>query len=370
MAIHSILILSAGSFLGKNYLDVLEGRREAIDLIGLNSISQNQHIFRYDFAYKSPPLTDIGGLERLLLELVEKHQPKLILPGRDDDVIFLSNFKEKYALHTHRIPTGKAAIADLLRDKYTCFRWAEKKGLPFVPTCDPKDSKNSLSLGGFIEKIGFPLIVKSKRGFASRDVFVAMDDAHVENLMQLDGIVFQKYLQPPKELSQLLTDYDRAMPLCFQVPERSQYALQSLIKSDGSHTPNFAMKAHLKMGRLEQAELIQEASLDQLMSDYVSALYEDGWIGPVNIQCKPDENGDWQVFEMSLRMTGGTSTRLCFGYDEFGNFMNTFYPELDFPNLGRRLDDAVIFRSLDDHVVPCAWIDTLERTGVWQKASI
>ena len=48
-----ILIISVGSLLGQNILDALEGRRDKVEIIGINTIAENPRVFRCDRLYKA-----------------------------------------------------------------------------------------------------------------------------------------------------------------------------------------------------------------------------------------------------------------------------------------------------------------------------
>ncbi len=86
-----ILITSAGSLVGYNILDVLEGRRQDLQIIGTNSIEADANIYRCDKAYLVPS-TRHNKLDfsHALSEILDIEQPNLIIPGRDDDISVLA----------------------------------------------------------------------------------------------------------------------------------------------------------------------------------------------------------------------------------------------------------------------------------------
>ena len=56
------------------------------------------------------------------------------------------------------------------------------------------------SLEAFARRVGYPLVAKPMRGFASRGVHVVRDAADLKLLAQRDGYLFQEYLGDPKSL--------------------------------------------------------------------------------------------------------------------------------------------------------------------------
>jgi len=58
---------------------------------------------------------------------------------------------------------------------------------------------------------------------------------------------------------------------------------------------------------------LEDEKLTQSSLQYLLVLSAQGWLGHVNIQPKPDFDGNWKAFELNLRMSGDTSSRLQFG---------------------------------------------------------
>lgn len=90
-----IAITSVGSLVGQNILDSLEGRREGIEVVGVNSVAAAAGNFRCDRAYLAPPASRSGEYLDRLAAVLNEEKPDLVLPGRDDDVLALARLKGK-----------------------------------------------------------------------------------------------------------------------------------------------------------------------------------------------------------------------------------------------------------------------------------
>lgn len=363
-----LLILSVGSLLGQNILDVLARRRERVTVIGTNSQVENPRNFRCDRLYRLPEMRQQEVFGQEFQALLEREQPKLILPGRDDDVVFLADFKANNPSWSNALPCGKVEIARIIRDKFLTYTWATEHHLPFAHSFVYTSSQDRSALNQFIQEAGYPLIAKPRDGFGSRGVYIIPNEKVLQPLLELNNLLFQEYLMPPDDLSEHLKRYTIAPPLFFQIPEQHQYAAQTLISPDGHLHKKYTSVSTMVLGRCERLERIEEPDMQTLLEDYAKVLYQAGWLGPLNIQCKRDRQGQWKVHEINLRMSGGTSARLLTGYDELGHLLNTFYPEFNFPDLSGATPKGVVVRSLTDTFIATQDMQQFAQQGFWSAS--
>lgn len=347
-----ILQLSVGSMLGQNVLDVLESRRDRVTLVGASTEVENPRIFRCDRVYRVPVLADGAAFRRRFREILQAERPDLILPGRDDDVVFLAEFREQEPQWAGAIPCGRSAIARIVRDKFATWRWASEHRLPFARSFVYQGPADDKALDDFVAAVGYPMIAKPREGFGSQGVFIVPDEGVLASLLRIEGLLVQEYLMPRADLGDRLRAYRLAPPLFFQIPEDHQYAAQMLIGPDGTLGEKYTSVSRMVLGRCERLERVREPAMEALLEVYGRALYVQGWQGFVNVQCKPDAAGVWKAHEINLRMSGGTSARLLTGHDEIGRMMKAFYPQFGFPDLGRRPPpEGVVVRTLTDNFV-------------------
>ena len=152
-----ILVTSIGSLLGQNVMDALDSRRDRIKLIGVNSGAQNSRIFRSDVLYMVPPTAEKANYFKKIIEVIEQEEPDIILPGRDDDAVRLSELKEANPRYEKLIPCGCSEAAIVMKDKLASYEFTHERQLPFAATFWQEDRLEELT--EFCETNGFPLIV-------------------------------------------------------------------------------------------------------------------------------------------------------------------------------------------------------------------
>ena len=120
-----LMMLSAGSLVGQNILDSLEGRRHRLRIIGLNSLPHNPRVFRCDRAYLVPSANS-PEFESRLADIIGKEDPDLILPGRDDDILTLIRLRQCRPEWKKKIPMGSLEAAEIMDDKSRSAEFAKK----------------------------------------------------------------------------------------------------------------------------------------------------------------------------------------------------------------------------------------------------
>ncbi len=326
-----ILLLSVGSLLGQGMLDVFEGRRVDFQLIGANSEAESVNNFRCDRTYLLPETASGEAYTTAFTKLIQREQPQLILPGRDADVVFLARYREAHPAWQQAIPCGSAHVAETIADKHHCFLWAQARSLPFAKSFlyHPGDEA---ALQHFVNHVNFPLVAKPRHGFGSRGVLFVENLEDVVRLGESGSVFLQEYLGDPASLNPYFERYRQGMPLFFQVPETRQFAAQGLIDPQGQIGDVFCSLSTMVMGRTERFEEVHIPELRTLFLRYARALRDAGWQGMVNVQAKPSHaTGLWKAFELGLRMSGGTSSRLLLGFDEMHHLMTAFYANVNFP---------------------------------------
>jgi hypothetical protein len=364
-----LLITSVGSLLGQNVLDSIEDRRELIKVIGTNSIAHNPRNFRCDKVYIVHN-TDSDLFHNEFDAIVEKENPDFILPGRDEDCLFLADYKTLH-LNTfaNKIPFGCRFIAEVTYDKYQSYLFCKENQLPFAETLLVQQGEDAL-INEFIERHGFPLIAKPRKGYASLGVYFVLNIEQLRELADNHEVLIQEYLGNPDDIFKHQNYFKKGIPLFFQLSETEQYAAQTAISNDGKVGEVFITVNTMVQGRAEYIKQIENPDIEKLVVDFSKVFYQHGWHGPLNFQLKPDKHGTWKVFELSPRLTGTSSARKLLGYDEFGILANLFIPEFKIPNLTKlEKVKGVVFKYLQDHILLDEDAETLKTNAIWNKCS-
>lgn len=363
-----ILITSVGSLLGQNILESIESRRNLFEVIGINSTVGNTRNYRCDKVYLVSR-TDSAFFEEDFLRIYNEEKPDFILPGGDGDSVFLSEIKSKYPKEfANKIPLGSSLIPRMMQDKYETHLFCKANHLPFADTFLYKNNADGDGLRFFIEKYGFPLIVKPRQGFGSHGVYFVLEDSQIEEFMKEDDVLFQEFLGNPEDIFKYKDIFKKGIPLFFQVPEESQYTAQFIIKADGTMSEVFVTINTMVFGRNEYIEQVFDKDIEQLATHFSKKFYENGWFGPVNIQLKQDRNGHWKVYELNSRNSGSTSARLLLGFDEIGLLTDAFIPEFKIPNLSQKIPvKGCVYKYLFDDLLLREDATELENSRKWEK---
>ena len=357
-----IAISSVGSLVGQNILDSLHGRREGIEVVGVNSAAAAAGNFRCDRAYLAPPAVSGDAYLPRLAAVLRGEQPDLVLPGRDDDVLALAQLKESLPELADALPVGPHRLARTLDDKWTSRDFALAHDLPYV---DSAPAQDTAAVARLLHRHGYPLVAKPRRGNGSRGVRIVFDDGQREAVAALPDYVLQPYLEPEAELTAWRDLARDGMPL-FHAPTLQQIACQAIIGPDRRIRGLCCTVVELVMGRLERTWRIDDPGVADIARRHAEALAAEGWIGALNLQGRRDAAGIFNVFELNGRFTGGTTARLHLGFDEVGLLVAAF--------TGRQLPprpaldgDSVVTKSLTEFVTRRADIARLQSDGCWRR---
>lgn len=320
----AILLTSAGSLVGKVVLDSLEGRRAGLRLVGCDASGKGPNQSRCD-AIHSVPLTGKPGWADAILSLVRKERPDVVIPGRDDDVEELAVLASEHPELRQALMAGSPEVAHVISDKSLTAEFAGRHSLAFAETVLTGHAHSPSKAETLVQAHGFPLIAKPAKGSGSLGVHALLNAHHLKAALASPGMVIQPFVGAPKEL-RLPTDI--GLPLFWEIPETSLYAVQYLIGRDGAILGRCAHRSRMVRGRCEELWASDDPGLLAVTDAFARAAVAQGWRGPFNVQAKRAHSGQWKVIELNGRFSGGTSSRRFLGFDEVADLINNWlgYP--------------------------------------------
>ena len=364
-----ILIISVGSLLGQNLLDTLENRRSSIRVTGMNTVGDNQRVFRCDKAYKSP-LSNSPDFLEFLQEIIEKERPDMILPGRDYDVMALAKLVRSMPALQKLVPGGTIEAANIMNDKGESYRFAQAYNLPFAASFILGEGKAE-EARVWAQRYGFPLLAKPREGFGSLGIRTICGESQLEALLHSDseGFMLQEVLGASEEWHKSIASFSRevaaGIPLFFHTPDANQFAGQTIIRPDGSVGEIFTSRSVMVLGRCEKTMHWNDPDFIAVTRAYAEAIADAGWRGVFNLQCRQTSHGYIGV-EMNGRMSGSTSARGWLGYDEMRTLIRDFY-HIDIGSDARYPQNTpgTVYRYLTDYFVADKDAEVFNQTGVW-----
>jgi carbamoyl-phosphate synthase large subunit len=331
----TILLLSGGGHTGLNVLAALTGRRSTLRLVASSDAADEPALFGFDAAYLAPSLAnDPIGFERRFIEIVSRERPDLVIPCRDEDTTWLSQFGQRRHDLGPRFLCGSPAIAAMAEDKWLSYEFARRHGLPFAPTlaCDASGGGPG-RIEEFVAAHGFPLVLKPRRGANGRGIRLITNIAQAVRAAAQRDSVLQKYLglhdAAERHLDAVMRD---GIPL-FHSFEGIKHSLQILIGPTGDLIANYCSR-HVITDRNARTLTPDFGAEGRSIAEHCAQVFAaQGWRGPMNIQCQPDASGRLMIHEFNARFTGATAARRLLGHDEVGIALAAF--------IGHPLDAAV-----------------------------
>jgi len=328
---YKIIVTSIGSLVGQNLLDVIENRSDDIYVVGTTSLAMIP-LRRCNRVYlvpetERPPST----FTQRLLDIIDREQPDLLIPGRDHDVTVLSCLASEYPELAELIPCGCPDIATLVENKWLSYLFAQEHGVPFARSAIPDSESGHRAVYELADEVGFPLIAKPCYGYGSQKVTVLMNIKQLERALNDDSLVIQRYIgdiERPKELQKDIRQ--RGLHLFYSL-EQPKYSVQTYINCNGVVGPLCYTLHRMAKGFSMNVERIFNERLTKCGELWAEALTAAGWRGPINIQLQQTREGDFEGFELNGRFTGATAARYYLGHDEIGYMLHD--------KLGQRLPE-------------------------------
>ena len=330
----------------------------------INSKEDEPAIFDYDRAFFAPPLvTERKDFEQRFEEILSIVHPNLIIPCRDEDVVFVSELAEKRPDLRARLLCGSLDIAVSMLDKWLSWGFSNAHGLPFAPsTCANMDSS---SLNAFVEKHGLPLIAKPRNGFASRGVKLLFKRSQLDSLLGRPDYILQKYIGDPGKVYEHVRHVEEeGMPL-FHSLEETKISVQGCVGPKGEIGGVLVTQHVMRQGKSERVELCEDDAVLQQGFQWITKIVEAGWRGPLNIQCQHDQDGNLFIYEYNGRFTGATSGRVLLGFDEVGITLGLWLGK-HFPQSGIRAGNKAVVRTPVSRVIDLSKVSQIRQRGCWQ----
>lgn len=132
----SILLMAGACLVGQNVYTCLAPHRHLLRLVASNSEAREPTLFDFDAVYLTPQTGDSSdAFERRFAEILELEDPSLIIPCRDEDVLFLAQIRERTPpSEWGRLLCGNVDTASVIIDKMQSARFCVEHGLPFAAT--------------------------------------------------------------------------------------------------------------------------------------------------------------------------------------------------------------------------------------------
>jgi len=358
-----LLVTSVGSLVATNLLESLDSLgRERFFVVGTNSEAEALNNFACDVVHLVPPSATGAAFHDALEAIARLERPDLWVPSRDDDVLELARLAAARTL-PGQVLAGTPEAAEVICDKWLSACFARDHGLRIAPTA--RGLHDALQLA---ESHGFPLICKPRRGFGSRGSRLVFDARQLTRACVAADVVVQAMISPAADIREQLPDVSAGFPLWYTYVDPGQYSSQWVIAPDGEAIEIGATLNTMHCGRPDRSLRVDDPALTGTAGGYARALARAGWRGPLNVQCRRTPEGEFVMFELAGRISGGLGGREALGIAELWQTFAAFLPDR-LPRPTPAAGVAIARKQLCTRGIDAASLDALVREGVWRHCS-
>lgn len=283
-----IAVTGAGAVLGQGIIKSLKSASLPCEILALDPNPLSPGLYWADRSLLIPMASD-PSYAAVLENILETESPDAVLVGTDVELDIFARYRcgweSKFGTQILVSDTDVVGIAD---DKFSTVRFLERHGLSHPESVCGEDV---VGLSRLIERVGFPLIVKPRRG--ARAVGVSM----VHDIASLEGALA-----------------GRANLIVQQMAgAENQEFTAGVLYFDGAVQASIILRRDLRDGNTFRAYSADFSAHQDYVHDIANALKPHG---PANFQFRVDERGVPRLFEINARFSGTTPMRSMFGFNE------------------------------------------------------
>jgi carbamoyl-phosphate synthase large subunit len=283
-----IVVTGAGAVLGQGIIKSLRSSTLPCEIVALDPNPLSPGLYWADKAIIIPMAND-PAYEAAIERILDQEKPDAVLVGTD---VELSIFARKRADWEQRFGThilvSNNHVVEIADDKYATALFLEQHGLSNPKSVRAEDPD---ALQQLIVEVGFPLIVKPRRG--ARAVGVSK----VENIAELEATIADR------------TD----LVVQQMAGEDDQEYTAGVIFFDDEVKASIVLRRDLRDGNTYRAYSGDYPDYQKYVHQIAHALKP---YGPANFQFRVNKAGVPRLFEINARFSGTTPMRALFGFNE------------------------------------------------------
>jgi carbamoyl-phosphate synthase large subunit len=283
----NILVSGASGIVGYGILRSLKKSRKKMRLIG-TTIYDDSIAQAFCDIFEQAPLTNDAGYIDWLLNIINKHDIDLIIPGIEADMYKWAEHAAELEKSSVIVLLNNKDLISLCKDKWVFYEKLNELNTPYKI-----ETTLDFNFDYLANKFGLPFLLKPRCGFGSKGI-VTIDNSDV----------FLKYKQ---DIGSLLM----VQPIVGS--ENEEFTTSAFCDGKGSFYASMTLKRKLsKDGFTEKAEVVEIDGINEALSTLCEYFKP---IGPTNFQFRKHD-GALKLLEINPRISSATSIRTAFGYNE------------------------------------------------------
>ena len=283
----TVAITGVGGGVGQGIIKAL--RMSSLDcrFVAADANPLSAGLYRADVAYVLPP-ADEPSYGRQVMEMLRREGAVALFPGSDPELPVLASLKPVIEAETGaRVIISSPEVVDVANDKWLTVQFLARHGLPHAASVLPERADE---LEAFLLENPFPLVLKPRKGSASRGVYQVRNRAHLQALLP-------EVRQPV--LQELLGRAD------------AEYTCGLFVDEDGQVLSTITARRELLGGTTYRAWVADFPEVREMVEMIGAALRP---LGSCNVQLRLTERGP-VPFEINPRCSGTTPIRAYFGWN-------------------------------------------------------
>lgn len=290
----NILVTGVGGNIGQGVIKALKRSNLDSRIIGVDCNPLSAGFFASDERYIVPSVKDPGMTDELI-RIIKKEKIDYVIVASDQEVEVYIDIKDRIEKETSaRIIMSSKDVIRITTDKYLTAEFLRENGFPYIESVLYSDKKG---LSDFLKKHPFPLLIKPKIGYGSKNVFIVNNEEELH--------VFGKRIQD-------------AMIQTIAGEEDSEYTAAVVYFKDGPVFEHIIFRRELHGGTTYRAEVVEDEEMTRQVRRIVECLDP---FGPCNVQFRYVD-GKVVVFEVNPRFSGTTSLRSLIGFNDVEMTLN------------------------------------------------
>lgn len=264
-----------------------------------------------------PSIRDENYVEHLI-EVCKKNEINAVLSLIDPELSILSENRELFEKEGIKCIVSEPEAIEICFDKYKTYKFLRDSSLPYVKTyISSEDAVNAI----MNNEIKFPVIVKPKKGSASRSITKAENKEELLSAMESeDGMIAQEFMDCP------------------------EWGIDVFVDFISGEVINIFTKKKLQMraGETDKAVSVKDTALSNMCRKLVEKL---GLRGPIDIDCFETKDG-FVISEINPRFGGGYPLAYACNVDFAGMILRNISGEKNEPEIGKFDENRFMFKQI------------------------
>lgn len=336
----NVLVSGLNGTAAQSILKALNASGLDVATFGCDINPYSPGLYRVDHAFLVRPFRDPGYLPQMI-DLLRRHRIDAWLPGVEPELESLAERRAEIEASTGcRVLVDAPEILRVTQDKYCTACWLAEHGCSYAASTVTRAPGE---LAAFAAQVGFPLLVKPRRGASSRDVHVVHSAPELDYwLERIPGLVVQEYLGSPDE----------------------EYTCGAFVDAAGVLKGVATLRRSLANGSTANAVVAPVPDVEAEVARIVTAL---GVRGSCNVQLRRNRQGRPTAFEINARFSSSVSIRAHFGFNEVEATLRSFVMGEDLPPMRAR--SGVAMRYVNEVYVEAGEFQALQQSGEHRPSS-